>query len=83
MGVPYTSQVQGHYDRLWRDGEQSSTLVFIGANLRADELRRGFDACASAAATPPCLPCDDNPPRIGAWQAGEGLRQRLQAGSSS
>jgi G3E family GTPase len=40
--------LEGDYQRPWREGEaRSSRMVFIGRNLDAAELRRGFEGCAA------------------------------------
>ena len=40
--------IEGDHQRAWKDGEtRESRLVFIGRNLKEDELRQGFLACAA------------------------------------
>ena len=40
--------LDGEAQRDWRAGEKrTSRVVFIGRNLKEDELRRGFEACAA------------------------------------
>jgi G3E family GTPase len=41
--------LDGTHQRPWREGEvRDSKLVFIGRNLREDEIRRGFESCIAA-----------------------------------
>ena len=35
----------GRADRLWKDGERSNSLIFIGRNLNREELNAGFNSC--------------------------------------
>ena len=35
----------GRKDRLWREGERSNSLIFIGRNLDREALNDGFSAC--------------------------------------
>jgi G3E family GTPase len=35
----------GRKDRLWREGERSNSLIFIGRNLDREALNNGFSAC--------------------------------------
>ena len=35
----------GRMDRLWRDGERSNSLIFIGRNLDRGALTAGFSTC--------------------------------------
>ena len=38
--------IEGDHQRAWTDGEKhESRLVFIGRELDAERLRRGFEAC--------------------------------------
>jgi G3E family GTPase len=40
--------LDGDVQRPWREGEpRKSRIVFIGRNLKEDELRQGFLACAA------------------------------------
>ncbi len=35
----------GRTDRVWREGERSNSLIFIGRNLDREALNKGFSAC--------------------------------------
>ena len=37
----------GRLDRLWREGERSNSLIFIGRNLDRKALNAGFNSCLS------------------------------------
>ena len=37
----------GRMDRLWKEGERSNSLIFIGRNLDRKMLNEGFNACLS------------------------------------
>ena len=39
--------MEGNLTLPWQQPERESRLVFIGRNLDADELRRGFETCAA------------------------------------
>ena len=40
--------VEGDHQRAWKDGEKrESRIVFIGRDLKEDEIREGFMKCAA------------------------------------
>jgi G3E family GTPase len=40
---------EGAFQRPWKEGEnQNSRIVFIGRNLKTDELKKGFESCVAA-----------------------------------
>jgi G3E family GTPase len=41
--------IEGDHQRPWKEGENRDTrLVFIGRDLDADKLKRGFETCLAA-----------------------------------